>query len=190
MLRDLNQAGDLELTERDVEDTQWKSKKFPAPAGHQHGTESSIPQAEIESNAPYQPFHTDRRVGLHIYSHEDISASEPTVSALLSPPPKATPKTTTSNIPWAFGGPIKSTKLDVGPVHPIDDDADSATDHRALPTSAIERILSVKDTNEDMEQIVVTTRRRKGASKEVGDVDEEGFFEDDCEVLDFASQRV
>ena len=189
MLRDLNQASDLELTERDVEDTQWKSRKT-TPTPHQHGTESSIPQAEIESNAPYQPFHTDRRVGLHIYSHADISASEPTVSALLSAPPKVAPKTMASNIPWAFGGPIKSTKLDVGPVHPVDEDADSAADHRALPTSAIERILSVKDTNEDMEQIVVTTRRRKGASKEVGEVDEEGFFEDDCEVLDFASQRV
>jgi hypothetical protein len=192
LLRELNQAGDLELTERDIEDSQWKSKKAPVQGPHQHGTESSIPQAEIESNAPYQPFHTDRRVGLHVYSYDEAPAPSPSVSALLSPPPKAAavPKPT-SNVPWAFGSLIKTTKLDVGPVHTIDEDSDSPTDHRALPTSAIERILSVKDnSNEDMEQIVVTTRRRKGVSKEATDVDEEGFFEDDCEVLDFASQRV
>jgi len=52
----------------------------------------------------------------------------------------------------------------------------------------------VGNSTEDMEQIVVTTRRRKGANRPGietgGDKDEEGFFEDDCEVLDFASQRV
>ncbi|KAJ4292317.1 hypothetical protein N0V88_005949 [Collariella sp. IMI 366227] len=32
---------------------------------HDQGAESAIPQAEIESSAPYQPFHTDRRVALH-----------------------------------------------------------------------------------------------------------------------------
>lgn len=187
MLRDLNQAGDLELTERDVEDTHWKSQNTP----RQHGTESSIPQAEIESNAPYQPFHTDRRVGLHVYSNDEAPIPSPSVSVLLSPLPKASPAPKqTTNVPWAFGGPIKTIKLDVGPVHTLDEDSDSPTDHRALPTSAIERILSVKDNNEEQEQIVVTTRRRKGVSKEADGVDEEGFFEDDCEVLDFASQRV
>ncbi|TVY90330.1 hypothetical protein LAWI1_G004514 [Lachnellula willkommii] len=183
MLRDLNQAGDLELTERDVEDTQWKFQHTPP----QHGTESSIPQAEIESNAPYQPFHTDRRVGLHVYSHDE--APIPLSSALASPQSCTSTKTHHKRA-MAFGGTIKSIKLDVGPVYTLDEDSDSPTDHRALPTSAIERILSVKDNNEDQEQIVVTTRRRKGVSKEADGVDEEGFFEDDCEVLDFASQRV
>jgi hypothetical protein len=56
--------------------------------------------------------------------------------------------------------------------------------------------MRISDSNENMEQIVITTRRRKGASRaagpggDIGVGDEEGFFEDDCEVLDFASQRV
>jgi hypothetical protein len=58
----------------------------------------------------------------------------------------------------------------------------------------MERVLRVTDSTEEMEQIVITTRRRKGISRtgteNSGDADEEGFFEDDCEVLDFASQRV
>jgi hypothetical protein len=196
--RDLHQVGDLELTERDIEESRWKTGHSPSPAPQLHGTESSIPQAEIESNAPYQPFHTDRRVGLHVYSHEEISLPSPSVSALLSQPTLADEVKSSPPIkwtgPWAFGGPIKTTKLDVGPPHNPDDDFDVSADHRALPSSAIERVLRVTDSTEEMEQIVITTRRRKGVSRPgpetSGDVDEEGFFEDDCEVLDFASQRV
>lgn len=54
----------------------------------------------------------------------------------------------------------------------------------ALPQSAMERVMQYGDA----EQIVVTTRRRRGGRQ--GDGDEDGFFEDDCEVLDFADQRV
>lgn len=198
IMRDLNQVGDLELTERDIEESRWKTGHSPSPAPQLHGTESSIPQAEIESNAPYQPFHTDRRVGLHVYSHEETSLLSPSVSALLSQPGledevKSSPVTKLTG-PWAFGRPINATKLDVGPPHNPDDDFDVSADHRALPSSAIERVLRVTDSTEEMEQIVITTRRRKGVARSgpenSGDVDEEGFFEDDCEVLDFASQRV
>ncbi|KUJ20974.1 uncharacterized protein LY89DRAFT_609274 [Mollisia scopiformis] len=198
LARDLHHVGDLELTERDIEESRWKARQASPPAPQAHGTESSIPQAEIESNAPYQPFHTDRRVALHIYSYEEDPVPSPSVSALLSPPGLAAqskPQNVSQvNTPWAFGGPIKSKKLDVGPPHNSDDDLDLPLDSRALPLSAIERVMRVTDSTEEVEQIVVTTRRRKGASRNTpegtGDVDEEGFFEDDCEVLDFASQRV
>lgn len=198
LARDLHQVGDLELTERDIEESRWKARQASPPAPQAHGTESSIPQAEIESNAPYQPFHTDRRVSLQVYSYEEDPVPSPSVSALLSPSgfatqdkPKNPSQPTTT---WVFGGPIRSQKLDVGPAHNPDDEFDVAVDHRALPTSAIERVMRVTDSTEDVEQIVITTRRRKGISRNsaegTGDGDEEGFFEDDCEVLDFASQRV
>ncbi|KAE9379190.1 hypothetical protein N431DRAFT_327115 [Stipitochalara longipes BDJ] len=195
--RDLNQGGDLELTERDIEESRWKTGHSPSLKPQLRGTESSIPQAEIESNAPYQPFHTDRRVGLHVYAHEEAPLPSPSVSALLSPDglvdevkPSSVSRSTGA---WAFGGPMKTTQLDVGPPRNPDDDLDDSADHRALPSSAIERVLRVTDSTEEMEQIVITTRRRKGVSRSgenSGDGDEEGFFEDDCEVLDFASQRV
>ncbi len=196
--RDLDQIGDLEFNERDIEEPRWKMGHSPSLAPHLRGTESSIPQAEIESNAPYQPFHTDRRVGLYIYSHHEAPLPSPSVSALLFPPRSADDVKSScasrSTGPWAFGGPIKINKLDVGPPHNPDDDFDASADHRALPLSAMERVLRVTDSTEEMEQIVITTRRRKGISRtgteNSGDADEEGFFEDDCEVLDFASQRV
>ena len=71
--REMNQVGDLELTERDIEESRWKTGHSPSPKPQGRGTESSIPQAEIESNAPYQPFHTDRRVGLHVLARGGLS---------------------------------------------------------------------------------------------------------------------
>ncbi|KAL2074820.1 hypothetical protein VTL71DRAFT_8599 [Oculimacula yallundae] len=197
--RDFNQIANLELTETEIEDSRWKARMSPPPVSKVHGTESSIPQAEIESNAPYQPFHTDRRVGLHIHSEKEaIISSSPSVSTLITPPPATAGSKVSQNSqargPWVFGGPIHATKLDVGPPHNPDDEFDLSASHRALPTSAIERVFKVTDSMEDMEQIVITTRRRKGISRagpdNTGDGLEEGFFEDDCEVLDFASQRV
>ncbi|RDW71116.1 hypothetical protein BP6252_07679 [Coleophoma cylindrospora] len=181
----------------EVQDLRWrKATVTPGSKATHTGTESSIPQAEIESNAPYQPFHTDRRVALHIFSHEEGQLPSPSVSALLSPNlagVKAS-RTIQKKSAWAFGGPIKATKLDVGPLPTSDDDYDGPFDHRALPLSAIERFTRVAESSENIDQIVITTRRRKGAPRtgdENGvDIDEEGFFEDDCEVLDFASQRV
>lgn len=195
--RDLSQAGDLELTERAMEALRPKSRQLNSQAAQPRSTESSIPQAEIESNAPYQPFHTDRRVGLNIYSHEQPLSPSPSVSALLSPlqigDDNNSTSLTKSDTPWTFGGPIKSIKLEVGPPQNLEDSFNVPSDHRALPSSAIESVMRVTDANDNMEQIVITTRIRKNARASIenpGDVDEEGFFEDDCEVLDFASQRV
>jgi len=191
------QGVDLEFIERDLDPLSTRFGRSKPPTARPQGVESSIPQAEIESNAPYQPFHTDRRVSLHVYSHEEAPISSPSVSALLSPtgarddiPSRLVAK---SKIPWSFGGEIKSVKLDVGPAQDTEDSFYAPSDHRALPSSAIERIMRVTDHTNDMDQIVVTTRLRKSGrsgSGNAGDDDEEGFFEDDCEVLDFASQRV
>jgi hypothetical protein len=189
-IRTISPIGNLEHIGGETEEQQWATKK-PAAAENQ-ASESSIPQAEIESNAPYQPFHTDRRVGMYIYAPQEPE-TDPHVSALLLAQAVSRKANPTNSPPWAFGCQIKTLKLDVGPMQNPEDDSDGPLNSRALPTSAIERILMVKDNNEEMEQIVITTRRRKGATRvgaEATAADEEGFFEDDCEVLDFASQRV
>ena len=187
----------LEYTAEDLGSPGPKSRQPEHSATRSRDAEPSIPQAEIESNAPYQPFHTDRRVGLHVYSYEEAAIPSPSVSALLSPAEhggSTAPKPSGgSKSPWAFGGPIKSTKLNVGPSQPNEESFYTPSDHLAPPQSAIERIMKVTDRTDDMEQIVVTTRMRNGGRADAdnaGDADEEGFFEDDCEVLDFASQRV
>ncbi|KAI1867027.1 hypothetical protein JX265_007603 [Neoarthrinium moseri] len=164
--------------------------------------ESSIPQAEIETSAPYQPFHTDRRVVLYEYGTEASHSSSPAAPNQLSdsitledkPVSKSKKKKqqqsrqTNTSQAWAFGQSIDAVKVDVGilPVMEQELSISSLDDHRALPASAMERVLQV---GENDEQIVVTTRRRRGGNR-ASDADEDGFFEDDCEVLDFADQRV
>jgi len=191
VIRDIHQTGDFDLPKGEINMDRNKARQATNLATRSRGAESSIPQAEIESNAPYQPFHTDRRVALHVYAEDLEPIMSPSVSSLLSSEDKKlTPKTNLKRA-WAFGEPIRTTKLDVGPLQNTEDSFYDPSDHRALPTSAIERVTRVTDSNEETEHIVVTTRIRKSArSGNENGRDEEGFFEDDCEVLDFASQRV
>lgn len=184
----------------------------PKLTRHNLSAESSIPQAEIESSAPYQPFHTDKRVAL--YEHISVLPAAapmpqlPTVSVLLADthlddkPSRAQPKRKQRpNVPkviaseggsaWAFGQPLATNRLDSGRHMSFVEDtfAMSSDDIRALPQSAMERSVARHRDDGEEEQIVVTTRRRRGGSR-LGDLDDDGFFEDDCEVLDFADQRV
>jgi hypothetical protein len=197
ILRAMGQEDELDLTETEAEPRYVPDRRTAAKAEMAVGTESSIPQAEIESNAPYQPFHTDRRVGLYHYSAPSAPAPSPSVSALLAPLSITHQQTTTNNneAPWVFGRPIHCTKVDLGLPQVDDDDSGSVEDHQALPTSAMERVTTkIGEADEEVEQIVITTRRRKGnlpaGADAPGGGDDDGFFEDDCEVLDFASQRV
>ncbi len=160
------------------------------------GPESSIPQAEIESSAPYQPFHTDRRIRLYEYGEERDKSAMHSVSRLLGSASledkprharQSRAQASTKQV-WAFGLPIDAARVDVGLPSLVEEDlgGPSADDHRALPVSAMERVLQVGDNDE---QIVVTTRRRRGGNRHV-DGDEDEFFEDGLEIIDFADQRV
>ncbi|KAM0334302.1 hypothetical protein ACHAQA_001325 [Verticillium albo-atrum] len=165
--------------------------------------EASIPQAEIESSAPYQPFHTDRRVALYEYGPAAGDTEAAALTAMLGevnledkPTSKqkkkqqqrmqaqATSAATDFSQPWAFGQKLDLVRLDLGHVQLSDEDFNTSDDPRALPTASMERVMHV---GENRDEIVVTTRRRRGARHAE---DEDGFFEDDCEVLDFADQRV
>ncbi|KAI4865869.1 hypothetical protein F4820DRAFT_418869 [Hypoxylon rubiginosum] len=166
----------------------------PQPLDSDYSPEASIPQAEIESSAPYQPFHTDRRVGLYVYGDEsstDLSIGMFHLNITTSDDAPRRSKhrqaKASSKQPWAFGESVPAVRVNAIPANLIDEDfSDSVDDHRALPASAMERVLQV---GENDEQIVVTTRRRRNGNRST-DADEDGFFEDDCEVLDFADQRV
>ncbi len=199
----------LDFAERDDgNNTMVLHQPRPRPRAHDHSAESSIPQAEIESSAPYQPFHTDRRVALYELgpSQQELDLTALMAATSLDEPPseitsrKKKPRQTPAHdIPpsttaksssgtWVFGQPIHATKLDLGVAHLLEDESFNVPldASRALPAEAMERIL--QRTGDD-EAIVVTTRRRRGPLA-AGGRDEDGFFEDDCEVLDFADQRV
>ncbi|TWU73597.1 hypothetical protein ED733_000203 [Metarhizium rileyi] len=180
----------LELSEAEMEAGNTMTLKPPGMATRpRHGMDATIPQAEIESSAPYQPFHTDRRVALCEYSRVDsasvLQANANLHDKLSKKKNKQQVDASRERAPaWAFGQEIPCVKVDLGIPSMSDDDYIGPDDHMALPQSAMERVMQYEGT----ESIVVTTRRRRSARQ--GDCDEDGFFEDDCEVLDFADQRV
>ena len=126
-------------------------------------------QAEIETNAPYQPFHTDRRINLHIYPADD--ASDPHHLSDLTP--------------WAFGEIIPTIRTSAWMANAENADIDDNTQR----ADQMENIVSVQGNETIGQQIVITTRRRKMLNAESGEAVEE-IFEDDCEVVDFADDRV
>jgi hypothetical protein len=133
--------------------------------------------AEIETNAPYQPFHSDRRVSLSVY--KDHAAAQNALEPVL------------------FGGDIGTSKLSIRPSNVDDEEAENngaSVLYRHTSTTPAEQ---AGGGEEAAEQIVVTTRRRRNKTPHASMVragtrleDDDGFFEDDCDVLDFAEDRV
>lgn len=142
--------------------------------------------SELETNPPYQPFYTDRRVTRFVYSrplssvHESHSEYQPSTPSLASNLHHQDDTT-----PWLFGEAIDAVRISspAAQVHDLDED-----EFVAGVAARIENKLMLNDDEEEVEQVVVTTRRRR--VKREGEEGEEGFFEDDCEVLDFAEDRV
>ncbi|KAI9880719.1 MAG: hypothetical protein M1830_001002 [Pleopsidium flavum] len=146
----------------------WSLQTSPGAARNKSkGNPHPLSFAEIETNPPYQPFHTDPRINLFVYDKPQSWESGPEVSQDL--------RLSTSEIPWVFGEDIPATKIDLGSA--VLDEADPGP---------MENLMTVQKLNDNLEQVVVTTRRRRGRPP----TDEEEFFEDDCEVVDFAEDRV
>lgn len=151
------------------------SLALPTGSSHSggHGTAKCQPlsQAEIETNAPYQPFHTDQRVNLYTLSGENNPADPVSAGQ------------------WVFGGEIAMSKLHIRPFNTGRNDGAEAEADDA--PGEMENLVRLGNSNGNMEEVVITTRRKKkhALPGPTGSV-EDGFFEDDCEVLDFASDRV
>lgn len=187
---------DLSDREMDAGNTLTLNRDGPRPVSTWLSLDDAIPQTEVDPSAPYQPFHTDRRVTLCHYN-EDASSHLDGLTTLLAntsmderSSKKGRSKQRDSHPPvgafgedtaWAFGQDIPVTRIEPVHAHSGDESFDGSDD-QALPPSAMERVMQYGDH----EQIVVTTRKRRTVRH--GDID--GFFEDDCEVLDFADQRV
>ncbi|KAL8676724.1 MAG: hypothetical protein Q9186_006790 [Xanthomendoza sp. 1 TL-2023] len=146
----------------------WQARPARPVSG---GEEDSVhSQAEIDTNAPYQPFHTDRRVNLHVYSQD---GTWPETCYL------------EDSSPWAFGEDICTIRTRAGAAMTDEMDNSDVEQHGGM-----ENHVSVLGNEKEGQQIVITTRRRKAAKADKGEGGEEEIFEDDCEVVDFADERV
>ena len=129
--------------------------------------------AEIETSAPYQPFHTDRRINFYIYKPEQ---------------PLYDPYHLQDLAPWVFGQDIPAIKINATSSAASEDKGKEMSDKSR---AKMENFISVEGNEEEGQQVICTTRRKRGAKKNPArDGNDEEFFEDDCEVVDFAEQRV
>lgn len=150
----------------------------PQPASSGRPFCQPLSQAEIETNTPYQPFHTDQRVGLQVFSAED-DVAHPSGQ-------------------WVFGDDIPTTKVHLrsygGGGDDIEDyeDEDTAIHGHSFGAGGdMENLVTLGNSTGNvgnLEEVVITTRRKKKHSTPLKADD--GFFEDDCDVLDFARDRV
>jgi hypothetical protein len=168
----------------------WMSRSSVATASLEDA--HPLSRAEIETNAPYQPFHSDRRVNLFVHStDETLSESQiPTASVIFHGANDAV-----SPDKWVFGNVLPTTKVNLRSSSYDNFDESGEGD----PATQIYRQTTMEGDGEN-EQIVSTTKPRKGkrgnasASLSGGnggleDADELDF-EDDVEILDYATDRV
>jgi hypothetical protein len=168
----------------------WMSR--PAVAKVSLEDTHPLSRAEIETNAPYQPFHSDRRVNLFVCSADETSSDSqiPAASVIF-----LGADNTVSPEKWVFGNALPTTKVHLRSSSYDNFDEGGECD----PATQIYRQTTMEGNGEN-EQIVSTTKPRKGkrgntsASLSRGhgcleDADELDF-EDDVEILDYATDRV
>lgn len=161
--------------EADPPDSFWALSSKPASSVGGQSRIHPLSHAEIETHAPYQPFHTDPRVNVHVYSETRKDRD---------------PHRLTDDVPWAFGEDIAAVMVHSGATMQ-DEDMDERNAEQAV-TGRMESSVHIEGNEEEGRQIVVTTRR-KGRRKDdelATAVDDGEFFEDELEVVDFAQDRV
>ncbi|MCJ1311124.1 hypothetical protein MMC25_004794 [Agyrium rufum] len=129
--------------------------------------------AEIEANAPYQPFHTDRRVDLHV--HADTSESDPHHFQDITP--------------WVFGEDIDTVKVSSGTSTSAELSSLAGHDNHGSGEQ-MQSHVSMEGASADDQRLVITTRRRRGKANDEVKGNDEDFFEDDCDFVEFADDRV
>ncbi|RMD39965.1 hypothetical protein DV735_g5183, partial [Chaetothyriales sp. CBS 134920] len=89
-------------------------------------------QAEIETSAPYQPFHSDRRITISVFTpgHGQDKVGRFTASAVPSSHEAAI-----DGAKWVFGGQIPTAQVSLGHVHKDGYDPATSTIYREMTTS-------------------------------------------------------
>ncbi|MCJ1382533.1 hypothetical protein MMC17_005646 [Xylographa soralifera] len=126
--------------------------------------------AEIETNAPYQPFHTDHRITMNVYEDDPATGDVHHLH---------------DSVAWVFGEDIPSIQVATG----VSISSEQGIEGTAQDEPAgMENVISLEGDGEGGRQVIVTTRRRKRGKGE--DESEEGIFEDAAEIVDFVDERV
>ncbi|KAF1995777.1 hypothetical protein P154DRAFT_526043 [Amniculicola lignicola CBS 123094] len=173
---------------------EWIPRSLPTRKGNLcvGGGKQAVPSlaplsfSEIETNPAYQPFYTDRRVTRFTFSRVPLNELGSHSESNCEPPELISRlHHQDDDTPWLFGEDTEAIRVSSPAAQLYDSDEGDAV---AGVAARVENKLVLRDGEEEVE-VVVTTRRRR-AKREDPNEEEEGFFEDDCEVLDFAEDRV
>lgn len=152
--------------------------------------------AEIETNAVFPPLHTDRHVRFFIYADPDSSkylsyqrggsASASISLPVSSPETPALPemKKSSKNVAdmWVFGQPLAMEKLNIGSAR---GEVEFAGSEGGLAEAMASNLPFESLTVKKKGMAGKKGKRVKGGAFGMGLEVDEGFFEEDCEVLEY-----
>ncbi|RMZ84917.1 hypothetical protein DV738_g23, partial [Chaetothyriales sp. CBS 135597] len=146
-------------------------------------------QAEIETSAPYQPFHSDRRITISVFTPGRGNKKGSRYPASAEP---SSHQVAIDGAKWVFGGQIPTVQLSLGHVQKDGYDPATSTIYREMTTS-------VPTGGHDTQQICSTTTKRRtkrsvhdrtlSSALDDAEDDEDNALEDDS-ILSFACQAV
>ncbi|EXJ90982.1 hypothetical protein A1O1_04089 [Capronia coronata CBS 617.96] len=138
-------------------------------AGRDGATKTPHPLAfaEIETNPPYQPFHSDRRVIMSLVGEESSSSGDNILGpSRLFPQrnfPSGRPTTAASEDKWVFGTEIRSQKLNiVGPSQQVGDEGSVIyRETKMTPSVATLNAATGEVLDDGVSHVVSSTKKRK-----------------------------
>jgi hypothetical protein len=179
---------------------EWLPRSLPARRAKTSATgrkPTELPPAplsfsEIETNPPYQPSYTDRRMTQFTFSRHPAESQTSTLEWHTPMPDLISDlHHQYEDGPWVFGEDVAALRIASSPAAQRFDHSEDEGGVTGMGMAArvVKKERVLRDGEEEVEQLVVTTRRRR-VKREGVEMGEEGFFEDECEVLDFAEDRV
>lgn len=178
----------FEFMEKKIDEISQNSRQVSLSHRLTPSIESSIPHAEIESNAPYRPFHTDKCVSLYTYNELSLQSLNISLNDEIEGSSMITQKIKQN---WVFGRPITTTEIDVGKQSHSETKTENLEISHELSSTNSQSVTKISDNAVNSEHIIFTTRIQKSSPQSMtkGTAYEDGFFEDDCEMLNFSKLR-
>ncbi|POS83366.1 hypothetical protein EPUL_004790, partial [Erysiphe pulchra] len=149
-----------EFIEKEIDEIGQKSRQVSLSHRLTPSIESSIPHAEIESNAPYRPFHTDKCVSLYTYNNLPLlSLNNSSDDEIEGSPVISQNKIST----WVFGRPIMTTEIDVGKQSYSENKTEHLETSHELSSTASQSVMRISDNADNSEHIIFATRIQKSS---------------------------
>ncbi|OAP60333.1 hypothetical protein AYL99_05335 [Fonsecaea erecta] len=152
-------------------------------------TPHPLASAEIETNAPYQPFHSDRRVTISLFPDGVKTRLGVNSAAMSSQAPLAETPGSTSQQKWVFGDEVLSYAQNITSQQAIDDGSIIYRETTVFSGSTSLATGPAGMLDDEIPQAVSNTKKKKGKKSRT----QARLYENDnasASMMDFAAQDV